>query len=74
MVGQHEDFPKVRLDEIVKEVRNNAALTSVFTTIRSTYGLHRKFNSQFNDPLIVKLKIVGFSPEIKVYIGEPLIE
>ena len=32
MVGQHENFPKERLDAIIKEVRNNAALTSVFTT------------------------------------------
>lgn len=73
MVGQHEQFPPEKLDEIIQEVKGNPALASVFTTIRTTYNMHRKINPIFNDPLIVKIKI-RISPEIKVFIGEPMIE
>ena len=73
MVGQHELFPPERLDEIIQQVKGNAALASVFTTIRTTYNMQRKINPILNDPLIVKLKI-RISPEIKVFIGEPMIE
>jgi len=73
LVGAHKDFRAERLDEIVQEVKSNAALTSVFTTIRTTYNLHRRTYGDLNDPLIVKIR-VRLSPEIKVYIGTPLIE
>ncbi|MCB9264710.1 MAG: hypothetical protein H6558_06785 [Lewinellaceae bacterium] len=71
--GAHEKFPKERLDEIIQENRRNAALVSVFTTIRTTYNLHRRTYANLNDPLIVKIRI-RLSPEIKVYIGKPVIE
>jgi len=73
LVGKHDDFSSERLDEIIQETRKNAALTSVFTTIRTTYNLYRRTYGDFNEPLIVKIR-VRLSPEIKVYIGEPLIE
>lgn len=73
MVGQHEDFRPERLEEIIQETRKNAALVSVFTTIRTTYNLHRRTLANLNDPLVVKIR-VRLSPEIKVYLGVPLIE
>lgn len=73
LVGHHEDFRPERLDEIIKETRKNAALVSVFTTIRTTYNLHRRTYANLNDPLVVKIR-VRLSPEIKVYLGKPLIE
>lgn len=73
LLGDHPQFPPERLDEIVQEVKGDAALLSVFTTIRTTYNIHRKINPILNEPLIVKVK-VRLSPEIKVYVGEPMIE
>ncbi len=71
--GQHEQFSQERLTKILAENKNNTAVYSVFNTIKMTYGLHRKTYGNLNDPLIVKVKI-RLSPEIKVYIGRPLIE
>lgn len=73
LVGKHEKFSRERLDEIVHEVRKSPALTSVFTTVRTTYNLHRRTYANLSDPLVVKIRI-RLSPEIKVYIGKPVIE
>ncbi|MCB0595643.1 MAG: hypothetical protein KDD28_16230, partial [Phaeodactylibacter sp.] len=73
LVGKHEKFSRERLDEIVYEVRKSPALTSVFTTVRTTYNLHRRTYANLSDPLVVKIRI-RLSPEIKVYIGKPVIE
>ncbi|MEN0003726.1 MAG: hypothetical protein AAF798_06270 [Bacteroidota bacterium] len=70
--GTHENFSRERLREILAENKGKAAVTSVFTTIRTAYNMHRKIYASLNDPLIVKIK-VRLSPEIKVFIGEPII-
>ena len=72
LIGKHEDFTQERLQTIISE-NKNAALLSVFNTIKTTYNLHRRTYALVKDPLIVKIKI-RISPEIKVYIGQPLIE
>lgn len=69
----HEKFSNDRLDELMKEHKGNPALFSVFQTIKTAYSLHRRTYADLTDPLIVKIKI-RLSPEIKVYIGKPLIE
>ncbi len=71
--GDHKDFSMERLNEIIAENRGSTAFISVFNTIRMTYTLHRKVYATLTEPLIVKIKI-RLSPEIKVYIGKPLIE
>ncbi len=71
--GKHEDFSRERLEQIIGENRRNAALNSVFTTIKTAYNLHRQTYANLEDPLIVKVRI-RLSPEIKVYIGKPIIE
>lgn len=70
--GKHEDFPKERIQEIIDENKGSTGIVSVFTTIRTTYGMHRRIYASLKDPLIVKIKI-QLLPEIKVFIGEPLI-
>jgi len=71
--GEHEQFPTDRLNEILQECKGSTGLTSVFSTIKTTYGLHRRTAASIRDPLIVKVRI-RLSPEIKVYIGEPIID
>lgn len=73
LVSKHEKFPMERLDQIIAENRGKAALLSVFTTIKTTYLFHRKIYATLREPLIVKVRI-KISPEIKVFIGEPVIQ
>jgi len=73
MTGLHEQFTMERIDEILKECKQKPALQSVFTTIKSTYSLYDRMGKPYTDPLILKIRI-RISPEIRVYIGLPLIE
>jgi hypothetical protein len=73
MKGTHADFSIAKLDEILACDDSNTALRSVISTIRTTYALHRKINADLREPLIVKIRI-KLSPEVKVFIGEPLIQ
>ncbi|MBK8705650.1 MAG: hypothetical protein IPN33_20190 [Saprospiraceae bacterium] len=71
--GKHEQFTTDYVQKILDENRSSTAITSVFTTIKTTYALHRKIYATLKEPLIVKIRI-KLSPEIKVYIGEPIIQ
>ena len=71
--GSHKDFTLERLDEILAKPDSNGALRTVISTIKTTYGLHRRIYADLREPLIVKVRI-KLSPEVKVFIGEPLIQ
>lgn len=73
MLGAHKDFTQEKIQRIIRENRRNAAILSVMNTIKTTYNLHHKTYANLNDPLIVKVRI-RISPEIKVYLGKPVIE
>ncbi len=70
--GSHKDFSEDRLKELIAEHSDSTPLKLVFNTIKTTYNLHDKSGSSIEEPLIVKIK-VGLSPEISVFIGQPLI-
>lgn len=72
LVGAHKDFSNERLKELLEEHAESTPLKLVFSTIKTTYNLHDKSGSSIEEPLIVKIK-VGLSPEISVFIGQPLI-
>lgn len=73
MRSKHATFPQERLERIIEENRKSTLIASVFTTIKTTYALHRKTYGSLRDPLIVKIKI-RLSPEIKVILGQPALE
>ena len=73
LMSKHDKFPKERLDEIIAENKGKAAIISVFSTIRTAYQFHRKIYANLREPLIVKIRI-RLSPEIQVFIGEPIIQ
>ncbi len=73
MKGDHDKFPTERLEQILQENKGSAAMFSVFNTIKMAYSLHRRTYANLEEPLIVKIRI-RLSPEIKVYIGKPIIE
>jgi hypothetical protein len=71
--GSHADFSMQRLEELLDKKDNSAALRTVLSTIKTTYSLHRRIYADLQEPLIVKVR-VRISPEVKVFIGEPLIQ
>ncbi|MEM1327383.1 MAG: hypothetical protein AAGI23_15575 [Bacteroidota bacterium] len=72
LVGKNEDFTIERLDRLRQKYKGKLPLQAVFSTIRTTYIMHSKINAPLKNPLIVKIK-VRLTPEINVFIGEPLI-
>lgn len=73
LLGSHEDFSPDRIREILDENPTNTALRTVLSTIKTTYNLHRQTMAELQEPLIVKVRI-KLSPEVKVFLGEPLIQ
>jgi hypothetical protein len=72
--GKHEDFTAEKLAVISEDTeKGDAALKMVLSTIKTTYSLHKRISNELPDPLIVKISI-KLSPEVKVFIGEPLIQ
>lgn len=73
LIGSHEDWSFERIEELLAKHRGQAAITMVFTAIRTAYRLHQKTLATRRDPLIVKIAI-RLSPEVRVVIGEPRLE
>lgn len=73
LVGKHEDWPPERLDELIAASKGQHAMNMVLTAIRTTYRLHKKALATLRDPLIVKIS-VRLSPEVRVVLGEPILE
>jgi hypothetical protein len=72
LIGKNENFTIERLDALRQKYKGKLPLQAVFSTIRTTYMMHSKVNAPLKNPLIVKIK-VRLTPEINVFIGEPLI-
>lgn len=72
LVGHHADFTQDKLDEILRQSKGSTALSSVFTAIKTTYSLQNRTRLSPVEPLIVRLRI-KVTPEVKVYLGKPII-
>jgi len=73
LVGRHEDWNDELLRERLSMHKGEAAITTVFTAIRTAYRLQRQTKAPLNDPLILKV-IVRITPEVRVVLGEPVLE
>lgn len=73
LTGTHGQFPIERINQIINQNKGNAVIQSVFTTVRMAYTFHRKIKAPLKEPIIVKIR-VKLSPEIQVFIGEPVIK
>jgi hypothetical protein len=73
LVGKHEDWTDEAIAERIKNHKGETAITMVFTTIRTAYRLQRQTKAPLRDPLILKV-IVRISPEVRVVLGEPVLE
>lgn len=73
MTAPHGQFPMSKIQAIIEENKKTSGINTVFTTIRTAYQLHEKTSSPIREPLIVKIRI-RISPEINVFLGEPIIQ
>lgn len=73
LVGRHEDWNEEALRERMALHKGETALTMVFTAIRTAYRLQRQTKAPLQDPLILKV-IVRITPEVRVVLGEPVLE
>jgi len=73
LLGSHEDWSDESIAERLENHKGETSITMVLSTIRTAYRLHKKTNAQLRDPLILKI-IVRISPEVRVVLGQPLLE
>ena len=73
LLGKHEDWSEERLDELILTNKGQHAISMVLQAIRTTYRLHKKSLATLRPPLIVKIS-VKLSPEVRVVLGEPVLE
>lgn len=72
MKGSRMDFSMERLDEILKEIKNNTILTLIFTAIKNTLKLYESAGIEVQQEMYIKIG-VKLSPEIKVAFGNPIV-
>lgn len=70
--GDQTSFPPERLDAIIAENKPSSLTGMIFSSVKTTFKLHRKISQAPGETLIIKIRL-GFSPEISVFIGEPKI-
>lgn len=70
--GESRAFTVERLEKLKEKYKSKVPLQAIFTTIRTTYRMHRSINAPLKEPLVVKIK-AKLTPEVSVFIGEPLI-
>jgi uncharacterized protein YjbJ (UPF0337 family) len=71
--GDAHAFTPERLEKILAECEGNQALTTVFKTIRTTYEWHRRTGSDKHFSIILVKLSIKITPEVKVYLGQPLL-
>jgi hypothetical protein len=71
MRADPKNFPLDRIQAILDENKGSTPIHLVFSTIKTTYLLHKKSKLAFGNPLSVRIT-VKLSPEIKVAYGKPL--
>ncbi len=71
--GKAKTFTVESLEQILEDCKGNNALTSVFKAIKTTYEWHRKTGTEGKfDAILIKLS-VKITPEVKVYLGTPML-
>ena len=73
LLGRHEDWTDERIADYLTKHKGEHAITTVFSTIRTAYRLQRKTGARLREPLILKI-IVRISPEVRVVLGQPVLE
>ncbi|MEZ4948032.1 MAG: hypothetical protein R2769_01080 [Saprospiraceae bacterium] len=73
LVGNLEDFPAERISEIMKENKNSPAIRSVFQALKTTINLQKRLKETPKNEIVIEVR-VSISPEIKVFLGVPLVE
>lgn len=73
LTGDANGFTLESLDKILAECKGNQALTTVFKAIKTTYEWHRRTGSDRHFEVILLKLTIKITPEVKVYLGQPLL-
>ncbi len=73
LLGSHEDWSDEAIAERLEAHKGETSITMVLSTIRTAYRLQKKTKAPLKDPLILKV-IVRISPEVRVVLGQPVLE
>ncbi len=73
LLGKHEDWQEEALAKRTEAHKGEVAISMVFTAIRTAYRLQKQTKAPLRDPLILKI-IVRLSPEVRVVLGQPVLE
>lgn len=72
LTGETAEFTVERLSKLIEQNQGKKTLTSVLSSIKSTLALYDRMDLPLKTPIILKIK-VKITPEIKVYLGTPLL-
>lgn len=70
--GLSKDFTIEKVQQYITEVKS-PLVKSVFQAVKTTVALHARTKSVMKEDLIIEIR-VSISPEIKVFLGIPVIE
>ncbi|MEM9259443.1 MAG: hypothetical protein AAGA62_07330 [Bacteroidota bacterium] len=73
LVGRHEDWSDEIIAQRLSAHKGEVAITMVLSTIRTAYRLQKQTKAALRDPLILKIS-VRISPEVRVVLGQPVLE
>ncbi len=72
LLGDAAMFDRERIQKILDEHKDERLMSFVFKAIRTAYDMHSKVGQAPFDIILVRLSI-KIVPEIKVYLGQPLL-
>lgn len=73
LLGEHGNWSDEAIAERLANHKGEHAITTVLSAVRTAYRLQRKTKAPLRDPLILKI-IVKISPEVRVVLGQPVLE
>jgi len=73
LLGSHANWSDEAIARRLTGHKGEHAITTVLSTIRTAYRLQRQTKAPLRDPLILKIT-VKISPEVRVVLGQPVIE
>jgi hypothetical protein len=71
--GKANTFTIGKLELLIEENKGNQPLTTVFKAIKMTYEMHKRTGTKGDFNAILIQLSVKITPEVKVYLGTPLL-
>jgi hypothetical protein len=73
LTGNANAFNIDKLNTIIEENKGNQALTTVFKAIKTAFEWHERTGSDRHFKVVLLKLSIKITPEVKVYLGQPLL-